>query len=298
MILRVGTRESKLAIVQTKIVVSQIKALHPNLEIIIHPMTTTGDKLYDADLSVIGGKGLFLKELEEHLLSGAIDIAVHSLKDFPAAISEDLEIVTYLEREDPFDAFLSDKYESLFDMPAGAVVGTSSSRRAVQIKKMRPDLETAPLRGNVFTRIKKMEDGEVDACVLACAGLNRLGLQSKIKHKFSKEQMLPACGQGIICVESRVDDSEIYNLLKRLNNKESEYVARAERSFTMALNGSCTTPMAAHAVVYMEEVHLDVMYYDQDKNKHLYASTVSGIHNPEKAGEDAAKIIKKAGGLK
>lgn len=289
--LRVGTRESKLAVVQTEIVVSQMKALYPDLDIEIIAMTTTGDKLYNADLSVIGGKGLFLKELEEQLLLGNIDIAVHSLKDFPAEIHEDLDIIAYLEREEPYDAFLSNKYNSLFDMPAGSVLGTSSSRRVVQIKKLRPDIKTVPFRGNVATRMKKMEDGLADACILACAGLNRLGLRGQIKQTFSKDQMLPACGQGIICIEARKGDNDIAKLVSPLNHKDTSLVARAERAFTMALGGSCTTPIGSHAVLKDGGINLDVMYYHEESDRYLYASSNADLDDPESAGQNAAREI-------
>jgi hydroxymethylbilane synthase len=289
--LRIGTRASKLALVQTDIVASLLRQKNPNIEIDIEieHITTTGDVMYDANLALIGGKGLFLKELEEQLIAGKIDIAVHSLKDVPAFLPEGLTLSCYLERENPFDVFLSDKYSNLESLPQGARVGTSSSRRNTHLKKLRPDLEIVPFRGNVLTRIEKMNRGTVDACVLAYAGIKRLGLESIIKHTFGEKEMIPAVGQGVICVETRINDDRIHKLLSPLNHELTEVCIKAERRFMQAMEGNCTTPIAAHATLSGDIVTLNTMYYDEVAGA-LYASA-SGT-SPEEVALECSELIK------
>lgn len=291
--IRIGTRASKLALIQTNMVISLLAIHHPHVECEVVPIVTTGDTMYDANLALIGGKGLFLKELEEHLLAGKIDFAVHSLKDVPAFLPEGLELSCFLERETPFDAFLSEKYQSLDALPMGAKVGTSSSRRLAQLRALRPDLEIIPFRGNVPTRIEKMRNGLVDACILACAGLKRLGLEHEIKQVFTETQMIPAIGQGVICIEQVASNDTIRSMLTPLNHKPTELCILAERKFMQGMSGNCTTPLAAHAVIEQGNILLNTMYYDDSKGKILNASAKSSIDTPTKSGQQCSKEIKR-----
>lgn len=290
--MRIGTRASKLALTQTDIVISRLKAHHPNLKCEVVPIQTTGDTLYDANLALIGGKGLFLKELEEHLLAGKIDFAVHSLKDVPAFLPEGLDLSCFLERETPFDAFLSEKYQNLDDLPIGAKVGTSSSRRLVMLRAMRPDLEILPLRGNVPTRIEKMKSGVIDACILAVAGLKRLGLEHEIKQVFTEEQMIPAIGQGAICIEQLASNDILKAMLAPLNHAPTEMCIKAERKFMQYMNGSCTTPLSAHATIDNEIISLNTMYYSEAKNEILFASAKSNLGDDLDIGSQCGIAIK------
>ena len=229
---------------------ARLVAAHDGLtegDIEIIPIKTTGDSIRDRPLLLEGGKGLFTKEIEDLLLAGKIDLAVHSTKDMPAALPEGLVLAAFLEREDPRDAFLSLGVASIKDLPKGAVIGTSSLRRQAQVLRLRPDLEIVPYRGNVETRIKKMKKGEVAAIFLAAAGLNRLGLSHEITALMSYEEMLPAPGQGAICIEAREGDKETARLLKPLNHEPTELAVRAERAVSLALGASCRMPLAAHA---------------------------------------------------
>jgi hydroxymethylbilane synthase len=228
--LRIGTRKSKLALWQANFVANELKKHFPDLEVELVKITTKGDKILDVPLAKVGGKGLFVKEIEDALLRNEIDIAVHSLKDVPTFFPEGLGLVSIPKREDPRDAFLSVKYNSLKELPEGAVVGTSSLRRKVQLKINRPDLKIEDLRGNVDTRIRKLEEGQYDAIILAYAGLKRLGLEEKVKQVFSPEFMIPAVGQGLLGIEARLEDIETIRLVSVLNDTESEIRAKAERA--------------------------------------------------------------------
>ena len=247
---KIGTRKSKLALIQTDMVVAAIKSKCPNVECEIVPVITSGDKITDKNLYDIGGKALFLKELEEQLLAGKIDIAVHSLKDVPGILPEELEITAVLEREDPRDCFVSLKYKNLNDLPMGARVGSSSVRRKVIIHQQRPDLDIVQFRGNIHTRLKKLKQGEVDATILACAGLIRAGeFNQDYCHPIAVEQMLPAAAQGIIGVETRRDDSAMRDICNKINHQQTWLVAEAERSFLTYLDASCRTPLSAYAIL-------------------------------------------------
>ncbi len=291
--IKIGTRSSKLALVQTDIVISLLHKHNPDvdIEIEVEHIRTTGDIMYDANLALIGGKGLFLKELEEQLISGTIDIAVHSLKDVPAFLPEGLMLSCYLERENPFDVFLSDKYQNLDSLPQGAKVGTSSSRRHIQLNALRPDLEIIPFRGNVPTRIEKLQNGVVDACILAYAGIKRLGLDSVIKQIFTETQMIPAIGQGVICVETRKNDTKIHELLAPLTHKPTEICIQAERRFMQEMEGNCTTPIAAHATLSGDMLTLNTMYYEESAGI-LRASATSGTSSPTDTALECSNHIK------
>jgi hydroxymethylbilane synthase len=246
-ILRIATRRSALALRQSEMVAGQLRTIHSGLSVELVPMTTKGDRILDAPLAQVGGKGLFVKELEQALLSGDADIAVHSMKDVPAEIPEELFIPVMLAREDPRDAFVSRQVSSLQALSQGARVGTSSLRRRSQLAALRPDLDIADLRGNVDTRLGKLEDGEYDAIILACAGLIRLGLSERISEALPEEIMLPAIGQGAVGIEARLEDENTLELIAPLDDADTHQRVIAERALGHALQASCTVPLAGLA---------------------------------------------------
>ncbi len=252
----IATRESQLALWQANNVKAQLENLYPELTVELLGMTTKGDQILDSPLSKIGGKGLFVKELEAALLDGRADIAVHSMKDVPMAFPEGLGLAVICEREDPSDAFVSNQYASLDDLPAGAVVGTSSLRRSCQLKMQRPDLIIKDLRGNVNTRLRKMDEGEYDAIILATAGLLRLEMQERIRQKIPAEVSLPAGGQGAMGIECRADDQPTFDLLAPLQHEETTYRVTAERALNERLNGGCQAPIACFAILQQDEIWL------------------------------------------
>jgi hydroxymethylbilane synthase len=244
---RIATRRSRLALWQAEHVARCLAALHPGLVTRLVPLVTEGDRIQDRSLATVGGKGLFIKELETAILAGHADIAVHSMKDVPAELPEGLGIAAVLERADPRDAFVSGAIARFRELPREARVGTSSLRRQCQIKRARPDLSVIVLRGNVETRLRKLDAGEFDATVLATAGLERLGLAARVREKLSPRQMLPAVGQGVIGIECRVADSRIRDLLVPLEHGPTRLRLDAERAFAARLGGSCQSPIAAYA---------------------------------------------------
>ncbi len=273
-VIRVGSRESKLAMVQTEWVINEIKKKHPALEFEIQGYKTKGDVLLNERLDKIGGKGLFVKELEYALISGDIDFAVHSLKDMPAVIPEKLTIAAASRREDPRDVLVTTDGRKLRDLPAGAVIGTSSVRREVQISAMRPDLVYKTLRGNVLTRLKKLSDGEYDAIVLAAAGLKRLGLEDRCVEYFDTGDVIPAVGQGILAIEARRGDGLDY-MIDSVNDQDSFRAAQAERAFMIRLNGGCSVPMGAYAVIDGQHLEMKGMLALEDKSR-IYRAEVKG----------------------
>lgn len=246
---RIATRQSPLALWQSNHVKSQLQCIHPNLSVELVGITTRGDKILDTTLSKIGGKGLFVKELEVALLEGLADIAVHSMKDVPMEFPLGLGLQTICEREDPTDAFVSNHYVSLEDLPKGSRVGTSSLRRKTQLLERLPGLSIQELRGNINTRLNKLDNGEYDAIILATAGLVRLGLSERISQRIAPEKSLPAGGQGTIAIESRLDDERIGALLCQLHHLPSAQCIMAERAMNRHLRGGCQTPIAAYAVL-------------------------------------------------
>ena len=255
----IGSRGSRLALWQAEWVKAQLGALYPNLAVNIEIIKTSGDVLKDAPLSLIGGKGVFTKELEEALLDGRIDLAVHSLKDLPTILPDNLTIAAITEREDTRDALVlragfNLSSASLKSLPEGAIVGTSSLRRLAQLKHLRPDIGIKDLRGNVDTRLRKLDTGDYDAIILASAGLRRLGLQERISAPISTDEMLPAVGQGALAIETRVDDSFALKHLAQLEHAATRDACTAERALLRSLGGGCQLPIAAHAVV--SETHL------------------------------------------
>ncbi|HTT98233.1 MAG TPA: hydroxymethylbilane synthase [Rhizomicrobium sp.] len=243
--LRIGTRGSKLALVQANMVAGLLKGVGAESEIVV--LKTTGDKIQDRSLADAGGKGLFVKELEDALLNDAIDLAVHSMKDVPVDLPPGLDITAVLKREDPRDVFVSNKAKTLAELPHGAVLGTSSVRREAQVKRARPDLKCILLRGNVDTRLRKLDEGEMDAMLLALAGLKRLGLENRATHML--DDFLPALSQGAIGIEIRDTDTRAREIVTQLNHKDTELALDCERAFQRALGGSCRSPMAGLATV-------------------------------------------------
>lgn len=254
--IRIATRKSALALWQAEYVKARLEQAHPGLTVSLVPMVSRGDKLLDAPLAKIGGKGLFVKELETALLENEADIAVHSMKDVPMDFPEGLGLFCICEREDPRDAFVSNTYASLDDLPAGSVVGTSSLRRQAQLLARRPDLEIQFLRGNVNTRLAKLDAGEYDAIILAAAGLIRLGFEDRIRSSISVDDSLPAGGQGAVGIECRSADAEIHALLAPLHHAETAVRVTAERALNKHLNGGCQVPIACYALLEGEQLWL------------------------------------------
>lgn len=288
--IRIGTRKSKLALIQTDLLVSKLRKFDPEIEIQIIPIVTSGDKILDKNLYDIGGKALFLKEIEQFLLDKKIDIAVHSLKDVPGILPEGLEIVAVLERSDPRDVFISTKCQSIEQLPEGAVVGSSSVRRKVLINKMRPDLKVVQHRGTVPTRLDKVLRGEVDAAILAAAGLNRLGmLDSVFCYPIEPEIMLPAAGQGTIAIEIRSDNEEMRKVLSNINHPDTWAVSQAERSFLAKLDASCRTPISAYAVIEYGRIKARYMYSNFKGTDFKFHTELGSIQDADNLGIYAAE---------
>ena len=254
--IRIATRKSPLALWQTEHVATRLREVHPQLEVVLVPMSTRGDDVLDRSLAAIGGKGLFLKELELAMLRGEADCAVHSLKDVPMDLDPPFALSAILERADPADAFISNTHASLQALPQGARVGTSSLRRQAQLRALRPDLVLLDLRGNVNTRLAKLDAGEYDAIVLACAGLLRLGFGSRIRMRLAAPDWLPAPAQGAIAVECRADDAETQALFSALDHAPTRTCVEAERAMNRALHGSCHVPVAAYAQLHGAQLQL------------------------------------------
>ncbi len=255
-LLRIGTRASLLAVTQSTWVKNQIENAHPQTQVELVKISTTGDRILDVPLAKVGGKGLFVKEIEDALLAGEVDLAVHSMKDVPAELPEGLHIGIIPVRETPRDAFLSVQHASLEALPQGATIGTSSLRRKSQLAALRPDLKIIDLRGNIDTRLRKLDEGLYDAIILAGAGLNRLGLQHRITALLEPEQMLSAIGQGSLGIELRTDDAELLAGLQFLHHPETAVTVAAERAFLLRLEGGCQVPIGAYATLSGTTVHL------------------------------------------
>ncbi len=296
--IRIGTRGSPLALAQAHETRARLCAAHGLNEdqIEIVTFTTTGDQIKDRPLSEIGGKGLFTKELEEALFAGSIDLAVHSMKDMAAHMPDGLDVVALLPREDPRDAFMSLTVKSLLELPQGAVLGSSSVRRTAQALKLRPDLKTAPFRGNVQTRLKKLADGVADATFLAVAGLNRLGLSDKITSIIPMDVMLPAVAQGAIGIQINISDDKTRTLLVPLNHSPTFVAVSCERAFMAALDGSCRTPIAGHAIIENGVLKFKGEALTLD-GKHVFTVTREGIlADSVNMGRDAGEDVKARGG--
>jgi hydroxymethylbilane synthase len=270
--LRIGTRGSQLALWQARWVQTALKSLEPDLEVELVIIKTKGDKILDVPLAKVGGKGLFVKEIEEALLDGRIDLAVHSMKDMPAEIPKGLIIGAVPQRATALDAFIALDYAQLADLPQGARVGTSSLRRSAQLLNLRPDLQIQPLRGNLDTRLKKLSTTDLDAVILAAAGLQRLGLAERITAELPPETLLPAVGQGALCIESREQDDLVAQRLAALDHAASRTAVVAERAFLTRLEGGCQVPIAAHARCSTQRLEMTGLVAELDGSRIIKAS--------------------------
>lgn len=292
----IATRGSELAVWQANYIKSLIEDKYKDIEVVLKKIKTQGDKILDVPLAKIGGKGLFVKEIEEALLNKDADIAVHSMKDVPIELPAGLEIFVTPKREEPNDAFLSVKYSSLEELPENAVVGTSSLRRKLQLLKLRSDLIVKDLRGNVNTRIRKMLEGNFDAIILAKSGLKRLNLTEHIKETVPMDKILPAVCQGILGIEVRSDDSKTKEIISFINDKETMIRAKCERAFLRGLQGGCQVPIAGYSEIIGGKIYLKSLLSSLDGKKHLFVEGEDEIDNFEKLGERNAEKILKSGG--
>jgi len=293
--LKIATRKSPLALWQAEYVRSHLLAKHDGLEVELVTMTTQGDKILDVPLAKIGGKGLFVKELEQGMMAGDADIAVHSMKDVPMELPQGFELPVICERESPFDAFVSNQYASMDDLPQGARVGTSSLRRSSQLLHKRPDLEILSLRGNVQTRLSKLDSGEFDAIILASAGLIRLEMEERIRHQIPAEFMLPAVGQGAVGIECREGDEETIALIEFLNHKDTHSRVAAERAFNHRLEGGCQVPIGGYSVLEQDQIWLRGMVASTDGKEMLYAESRAHRDDAETLGRGVAEELLEAG---
>lgn len=289
--LTIATRKSPLAMWQAEFVKAELEKAHPHLEVILLPMSTKGDKILDVPLAKIGGKGLFTKELEDRMMDGDADIAVHSMKDVPMELPEGFALGAILERHAPTDAFVSNNYASFDELPEGAILGTSSLRRKAQLMAKRPDLTVKDLRGNVGTRLGKLDAGEFDAIVLATSGLQRLELDERIRHEFSPEVCLPAVTQGTLGIEYFEKDAEVLELIQVLNHSDTEIRTRAERAMNHRLEGGCQVPIGVFAELDGDKIHLKGLVAELDGSKILTAEATGDIASPETLGIQVAEEL-------
>ncbi len=283
--IRIATRQSPLALWQAEFVKASLIRLHPDLEVKLVPMVTKGDIILDTPLAKVGGKGLFVKELEQAMLNGHADLAVHSMKDVPVEFPEGLGLVTICVREDPRDAFVSNHYENIDALPKGAVVGTSSLRRQCQLREARPDLIVKDLRGNVGTRLGKLDNGEYDAIILASAGLKRLNLHDRIQTEITPEQMLPAVGQGAVGIECRLDDERLRTLLAPLADPDTTSRVLCERAMNNRLQGGCQVPIGSYAEIVRGQIHLRALVGEPDGSEIIRGEISGKIEDAERLGQ-------------
>lgn len=286
-VLRIATRKSQLALWQAEYVASMLTRAHPGLAVELVKMTTQGDKILDTPLAKVGGKGLFVKELEQGLLAGDADIAVHSMKDVPVELPPGLHLPVICPREDPRDAFVSNTYSALEDLPQGARVGTSSLRRQCQLRALRPDLEIRDLRGNVNSRLQKLDDDHYDAIILAAAGLKRLGFEDRIREPLAPEVSLPAIGQGAVGIECRAEDARVNELLAPLHDQATATRVRAERAMNARLQGGCQVPIAGFAVVEHGVLLLRGLVGEPD-GSHIVQGEIAG---PPENAEELGRVL-------
>ncbi|WP_143331917.1 hydroxymethylbilane synthase [Domibacillus antri] len=292
----VGSRRSRLALTQTNQVIDQLKKLSPETEFEVKEIVTKGDRILDVTLSKVGGKGLFVKEIEQAMFDNEIDMAVHSMKDMPAVLPEGLVIGAVPEREDHRDAFISKGHVKFLDLPAGAIIGTSSLRRGAQLLAVRPDIEIKWIRGNIDTRLQKLENEEFDAIILAAAGLARMGWSSDIVTEFLDDELsVSAVGQGALAIECRENDAELLELLAKFTCDQTKRATTAERAFLKAVDGGCQVPVAGFAQVKGEDVSLTALVASPD-GKTVLKETVTGS-DAEQAGLEAARLLKERGAL-
>jgi len=293
--IRIGTRKSPLALWQAYFIRDELLARHPSLECEIVKLSTEGDRILDTPLAKIGGKGLFIKELEQALIDGRVDIAVHSMKDVTVDLPEELHIPVICQREEPWDAFVSNQYEHFLDLPQGARLGTSSMRRQMQLKAARPDLEVVSLRGNVNTRLAKLDAGEFDAIILAAAGLIRLEMPERIKEALPPELCLPAVAQGAVGVECRKNDDETLALLMHLDHPPTHARVIAERAMNATLEGGCQVPIAGFSEIHEDTLHLRGIVGTPDGSLLLHADVAGLTRDAEEVGQEVAKQLLKKG---
>ncbi|NAR97639.1 hydroxymethylbilane synthase [Acinetobacter haemolyticus] len=289
--LKIATRQSPLALWQAEHIRSRLNALYPDLTVELVKFVTQGDKILDTPLAKIGGKGLFVKELEAALLDGRADLAVHSMKDVPMHLPDGLTLAVICEREDPLDAFVSNQYARFEDLPQGAKVGTSSLRRKCQILQQRPDLEIVDLRGNVGTRLSKLDDGLYDAIILASAGLKRLGLADRIRHCLAPVLSLPAVGQGALGLECRADDEKLLALIQPLQHEETSICVRAERALNAYLEGGCQVPIAGYATIVNHQLQIEGRVGSVDGKTLLKKQLIGSTDQAEQLGEQLAQDL-------
>jgi hydroxymethylbilane synthase len=286
--LRIATRKSPLAMWQAEHVKARLLEAHDGLEVELVTFTTQGDKILDTPLAKIGGKGLFVKELEVAMLEGKADIAAHSIKDVPVEFPDGLFLSTILEREEPCDAFVSNTIDSVQKLPEGATVGTCSLRRRSQLLSKRPDLKIKDLRGNVNSRLQKLDDGEYDAIILACAGLIRLNMEKRIKQRISSSWILPAVGQGAVGLEARIDDEETLSLLSALHHDDTADRITAERALNKRLEGGCQVPIASYAMLDGDTLHLQALVGEPDGSNIIRGDVSGNRSDAEQLGTELA----------
>ena len=286
--LRIATRKSQLALWQAEYVRERLLTLDPGLTIELIKMSTQGDKILDTPLAKIGGKGLFIKELEARMLDGSADLAVHSTKDMPVELPEGLHIAAICEREDPRDAFVSNAHTSLGSLPQGAIVGTSSLRRQCQLRALRPDLEIRDLRGNVNTRLAKLDAGDYDAIILAAAGLKRLGFDNRITDLIDTTDSLPAVGQGAVCIETRSNDAAVNGLIRQLNHEATASCVLAERAMNTRLEGGCQVPIAGFAQINDNGLWLRGLVGDPDGTRLIHSERNGPLQQAQQLGIEVA----------
>ncbi len=294
--IKIGTRASLLAVTQSTWVKEQIEKHNPGTSVELVKITTKGDKILDVPLAKVGGKGLFVKELEDALLDGRADLAVHSMKDVPTDLPEGLHLAIVTERENPHDAFISNTCSGVLDLPRGATVGTSSLRRKSQLAALRPDLVIEDLRGNLDTRLRKLDEGLYDAIILAAAGLNRLGMADRITSFFTPVQMLPAIGQGALGLELRTDDDELLEGISFLNHTWTATAVAAERAFLLRLEGGCQVPIGAYAVADDERVTLTGLIASVDGREILREEATGPVETAAGIGTALAEKLLELGG--
>ncbi len=293
--LRLATRESPLALWQSEHVAAQLRAAHSGLHVELVPMTTRGDRIIDRPLADIGGKGLFLKELEVAMAEGRADAAVHSLKDVPMELDGPFALAAVLERADPFDAFVSNRFDRLDALPQGARVGSSSLRRQAQLRARRPDLRIEDLRGNVGSRLKKLDADQYDAILLACAGLQRLGLHERIRERLVAPDWIPAVAQGAIAIECRDDDAATQTLCAALEHPPTRICVEAERAMNRRLHGSCQVPIAGFATRDGEALHLQGLVGDATNGELVRAAAIGDANDPQALGLRVAESLLASG---
>lgn len=294
--LTIGTRQSLLALWQSNYIAARLREQYPDCEVVLKKIVTKGDRILDVPLAKIGGKGLFTKEIEQELIDGTVDLAVHSLKDMPTVLPEGLCLTAITSRANVGDAFVSNNYNSFDELPQGAVLGTSSLRRKAQLLAARPDLKIVDLRGNVDTRLRKLDEGQMDAIILAAAGLERLGYGERIKEVIPAKVCLPAVGQGALAIESRDNDAEVREMLAFLNDEATKQATDAERAFLGLLEGGCQVPIGVHADVENGEIKIEAIIAELDGKKILRDTIVGKAANSAELGRELGKKMLAEGG--